>query len=220
MCGFCVLTLIEELCVKCYTTVKNLTITPLSFHMYNVLRPASYHDWVDTWVVAWLSCPWSGIHECVIIMICYFVISDLEGTYTGICISNQSANFVWFRYLDVYEIYAEVETSDSKWQSWLKSDLSLALVYWYVARVRSDFEETPLGFTCRWPKIVTLANQSNSYFRGYESNKDMQRRISGNGINIHGSFRFPRIYRKSSRKQTRGNSVKQLKKTLYKFYCL
>ena len=93
---------------------------------------------------------------------------------------------------------------------WLKSDLSLALVYWYVARVRS--EETPLGFTCRWPKVVALADQSNSYFRGYESNKDMQRRISGNGINIHGSFRFRRIYRKSSHKQTRETSVKQLKK--------
>ena len=45
----------------------------------------------------------------------------------------------------------------------------------------------------------------------------MQRRISGNGINIHGSFRFPRIYRKSSRKQTRGNSVKQLKKRYTNF---
>ena len=45
----------------------------------------------------------------------------------------------------------------------------------------------------------------------------MQRRISGNGINIHGSFRFPRIYRKSSHKQTRGNSVKQLKKRYTNF---
>ena len=42
----------------------------------------------------------------------------------------------------------------------------------------------------------------------------MQRRISGNGINIHGRFRFPRIYRKSSHKQTRGNSVKQLKNVI------
>ena len=69
--------------------------------------------------------------------------------------------------------------------------------------------ETPLGFTCRWPKVVTLADQSNSYFRSYESNRDMQCRISGSEINIHGSFR---IYRKISHKQTWGNSVKQLKK--------
>ena len=114
----------------------------------------------------------------------------------------------WFQMIYIFYV------PNNLTQSWLKSYLSLALVYWYVARARSDFEETPLGFTCRWPKIVTLANQLNSYFRGYESNKDMQRRISGNGINIHGSFRFPRIYRKSSRKQTRGNSVKKKEKNV------